>query len=170
MSTSPNSQLRPSPSKLPPATSPNSFAHILHCDLTTAKRLLFGPLIEISVGPEQKKWHIHHNLLSHHSPYFRENEFLNGEEKHLKDGKVELRDEDPTAFRILVKWLYQGRIEDVASLKKEQKWEYAYACQNLYMLCEKLGIRELKNQAIDQFRRGCYEYVLRICNLVVLAN
>lgn len=159
-STSLSSRQRPSPSKLPPSAAPSVIARKLQCDLTVAQRLLSGPLIEISVGAEQKRWHIHHNLLSRHSPYFREDDLVNGEEKRIRDGRVDLPNEDPNAFRILVKWLYQGRIQDVTSLKKEQKWDYAFACQNLYMLCEKLGMRELKNQAIDQFRRGCFEYAL----------
>lgn len=122
-----------------------------------AKRLLAGPLLEIVVGAEQKRWHLHHNLLRHHSRFFDENDVVNGEEKRIKDGKLELLDEDPNAFRLLVKWLYQGRIEDVSMMDRDKKWDYAFACQNLYMLCDRIGLQELKNQAIDQFRKGCYE-------------
>ena len=95
--------------------------------------------------------------MRHHSKYFDEDDLINGEERRIKDGKVELPEEDPGAFRILVKWLYQGQIDDVSNMDKDKKWEYAYACQNLYMLCERIGIQELKNRAIDQFRKGCYE-------------
>lgn len=143
-----------SPSKLPP--SPRARHDRFQSDLV-AKRLLSGPLLEISVGSEGKKWHIHHDLLRHHSSFFDENNLVDGEEKTIKDGKVDLTREDPNAFRILVKWLYQGQIEDVSKLDKDKKWDYAWACQNLYMLCEHIGIRELKNLAIDQFRKGCYE-------------
>ncbi len=149
-----SSQQKHSPSKLPP--SPRARRNGFQSDLA-AKRLLSGPLLEITVGSEGKKWHIHHNLLRHHSSFFDEDHLVNGEERRIKDGRVDLMDEDPTAFRVLVKWLYQGQIEDVSKLDKDKKWDYAFACQNLYMLCERIGIRELKNLAIDQFRKGCYE-------------
>ncbi|KAK5941983.1 hypothetical protein PMZ80_005934 [Knufia obscura] len=147
-------QQKHSPSKLPP--SPRARGDQFQSDLI-AKRLLSGPLLEITVGPEGKKWHVHHNLLRHHSSFFDEADLINGEEKKIKDGKVDLSEEDPKAFRILVKWLYQGQIEDVSKLDKDKKWDYAFACQNLYVLCEHIDIRELKNLAIDQFRKGCYE-------------
>lgn len=42
-------------------------------------------------------------------------------------------------------------------MSKEEKWEYAYTCQKLYLLCQTVGIEDLKNLAIDQFRKGCNE-------------
>lgn len=39
----------------------------------------------------------------------------------------------------------------------DKKWDYADRCQKMYVLCEKLELRELKNRAIDQFRKGCNE-------------
>lgn len=151
---SPSSQQKRSPSKLPP--SPKHSIHHFWSDLN-AKRLLCGPLLEITVGPDGKKWHIHHNLLRHHSSFFDQDSLVNGEEKRIKDGKLDLENEDPMAFRILVKWLYQGQIVDVSTMAENKKWDYAYACQKLYLLCEHIGIHDLKNLAIDQFRKGCYE-------------
>lgn len=82
---------------------------------------------------------------------------INGEHKHVKDGQLELPDEDIGAFELLVKWLYQGHIEDVSMMPTEHKWEYAETCQKLYLLCERIGLLPLKNMAIDQFRKGCHE-------------
>lgn len=149
-----NSQQKRSPSKLPP--SPKALDVATQSDPKT-KSLLAGPLLEVVVGSEQKRWHLHHNLLRYHSKFFEEDDVVIGEPERIRDGKVELPDEDPAAFRILVKWLYQGHIDDVSTKIKDQKWDYAFACQNLYLLCDRLGIPELKNQAIDQFRKGCFE-------------
>jgi len=73
---------------------------------------------------------------------------------------VELLDDDPQAFELLVKWLYQGKIDRVSTMPMDKKWEYAYACQQLYVLCEKINLPLLKNLAIDEFRRGCHEAAL----------
>ena len=70
---------------------------------------------------------------------------------------MELADSEPAAFELLVKWLYQGKIDDVSDMPLERKWDYAEACQNLYLLCDKLQLPQLKNIAIDQFRKGCNE-------------
>ena len=70
---------------------------------------------------------------------------------------MDLFDDDPRAFELLVKWLYQGTIDDVSSMPIEKKWDHAFACQNLYILCERLNLPQLRNLAIDQFRRGCFE-------------
>lgn len=117
-------------------------------------RLLSGPLMDIYVGESRRHWSLHHNLLCHHSTYFGEH---NLEEGKKKGGKVELLDDDPRAFELLVKWLYQGKIDDVSDMPIEKKWDYADACQKLYVLCDKIRIPQLKNFAIDQFRKGCFE-------------
>ena len=70
---------------------------------------------------------------------------------------MELLEDDPVAFELLVKWLYQGKIDDVSTMSMEKKWDYAEACQKLYLLCEKIQLCEVKNIAIDQFRKGCHE-------------
>lgn len=167
--TSQTSRPKSSPRKLPP--SPRTRRN-LKSD-TFNQRLLSGPLVEIVVGPEKKRWHIHLNLLRHHSSYFNdsESEYINIEENGLEDGdfgrrhngahtaedhKLDLPDEDPAAFRLLVKWIYQGHIDDVSTFQSDQQWTYAYTCQNLYLLAHRLSMPALGNLAIDQFRHGCH--------------
>jgi hypothetical protein len=111
----------------------------------------------VCVGPNQRQWSLHQNLLCHHSPFFDEGFTVNGEHKNVRDGKLELLEEDPSAFELLVKWLYQGKIEDVSWKPKDVKWDYAFTCQKLYLLSNTFGLPELKNLAIDQFRKGCHE-------------
>lgn len=122
--------------------------------LTYDRRLLSGPLMDVCVGKNKRTWSLHRNLLSYHSAWFKEQI---KEEVKGKGGKVDLFDDDPRAFELLVKWLYQGRIDNVSAMSIDKKWDYAYACQQLYILCEKINLPQLKNIAIDQFRKGCYE-------------
>lgn len=78
-------------------------------------------------------------------------------QKGGKDVSVELFDDDPRAFELLVKWLYQGKIDNVSDMPMDKKWGFADACQQLYILCDKINLPQLKNLAIDQFRKGCNE-------------
>ena len=112
-------------------------------------------MIDIYVGASKRQWSLHRNILSYHSDYF-DKEVINTNEK-TGNGTIELLDEDPTAFELLVKWLYQGKIDDVSTLPLEKKWDHVEACQKLYILCHRLHMTELKNLAIDQFRKGCNE-------------
>lgn len=126
--------------------------------LTVAKlvrpRLLSGPMVDLYVGKSKRHWSLHRNLLCHHSTYFQEH-LSDSPEK--KGEELELLDCDTSAFELLVKWLYQGRIDDVSSMPADRKWDYADACQKLYVLCHKINMPQLKNFAIDQFRKGCFE-------------
>ena len=111
-------------------------------------------MVDIYVGESKRHWSLHRNLLCHHSTYF-ENHF--DDEPKKKGGKLELLEDDPSAFELLVKWLYQGKIDDVSTMPADKKWDYADACQKLYVLCDKVALPQLKNFAIDQFRKGCNE-------------
>ena len=117
-------------------------------------RLLSGSIMDVYVGKSKRHWSLHRELLCHHSTWFQKGS-NNGNRKD--EGKVELFDDDPRAFELLVKWLYQGKIDDVSDMPMDKKWDYADACQQLYILCEKIDLPLLKNLAIDQFRKGCFQ-------------
>ncbi|KAL9594782.1 MAG: hypothetical protein Q9219_006841 [cf. Caloplaca sp. 3 TL-2023] len=110
--------------------------------------------MDFYVGQEKSHWSLHRDLLCYHTPYFQERCSGKGKERN---GTVELEEEDPQAFQLFVKWLYQGKIDDVSDMPVEKKWEHADACQKLYILCDKVNMPQLKNIAIDQFRKGCHE-------------
>lgn len=123
------------------------------------KRLLAGPTVDIYVGGEKRHWSLHRNLLCHHSPYF-EHELVGHEvPKKTKGGenKLELPEDDPKGFELLVKWLYQGTLAEVDGLTDEEKYEYAVACFKLYLLCDKFDMTQLKNAAMDRYRRALHE-------------
>lgn len=112
-------------------------------------------MIDIYVGASKRHWALHRNILYHHSDYF-EKEATSANTKTGND-TIELLDDDPTAFELLVKWIYQGKIDDVSTIPIDEKWDHADACQKLYILCHRLHMTQLKNLAIDQFRKGCNE-------------
>ena len=110
--------------------------------------------MDIYVGKIKRKWSLHRNVLCHHSTWFQKKV---DDPIKKNDNYVELFDDDPKAFELVVKWMYQGKIDDVSRMHIDKKWDYAFACQQLYLLCEKIKLPQLKNLAIDQFRKGCYE-------------
>lgn len=121
--------------------------------------LLNGPTVDFYVGPERRQWSIHRNLLCHHSSYF-ETEFMGNEvpkaQKKSGEQRLDLPDEDPAGFELLVKWLYQGRLDEMINMTDEQKYDYSVACHKLYMLCDRFDL-PLKNEAMDRYRQGLQE-------------
>lgn len=118
-------------------------------------RLLSGPIVDVYVGPSRQHWSLHRNLLCHHSEYLT-HELLPNEIKQPTE--LNLLDDDPSGFELLVKWLYQGKIEDVSDIADPyRKYDYAVSCHRLYMLCDRFEMRQLKNIAIDQYRKGLGE-------------
>ncbi|KAI9655596.1 MAG: hypothetical protein M1821_005390 [Bathelium mastoideum] len=138
--------------------------------------LLSGPLVDVYVGKQKRHWALHRNLLCHASGYLAD-ELLTGKstpaldaaaKKRTLNGNVnglatdeetlELNSFDPAGFELFVKWLYQGRIDDVSTLSSDQqKYEHAVACHKLYLLCDRFEMPYLKNIAIDQYRKGLAE-------------
>jgi hypothetical protein len=130
---------------------------VVHRAKSIRHRLLSGPTVDIYVGSEKKHWSIHKNLLCHHSSYF-ETEFQGHEvpkkETVASHNTLELPDDDPRGFELLVKWLYQGHLEDVSHMTDEAKYDYAVACHKLYQLCDKFDMILVKNMAMDAYRRN----------------
>lgn len=124
------------------------------------KRLLSGPMVHVYVGPDRRHWSLHQKLMCHHSSYF-EMEFQSHEVPRSEanaDQTLDLPQDDPRGFELLVKWLYQGQLEDVSDIVgEERKYDYAVACHKLYMLCDKFDMIALKNIAMDQYRCGLHE-------------
>lgn len=122
---------------------------------TMRKRLLSGPIVDIYVGSSEKHWSLHKNLLCHHSSYF-ETEFQGHEVPKREDvaqhNRLKLPDDDPRGFELLVKWLYQGHLDDASHMSDEGKYDYAVACHKLYQLCDKFDMILLKNLAMDAYR------------------
>ena len=121
-------------------------------------RLLSGPLVDIYVGESKRHWALHRNLLCHHSEHLASILLPPNETKKKAENKLELLDDDPAGFELLVKWLYQGKLDDVSNLPDpNSKYDYAVSCHKLYLLCDRFEMPQLKNIAMDQYRKGLCE-------------
>jgi hypothetical protein len=129
------------------------------------ERLLSGPLIDFYVGEEKKHWALHRNLLLYHSDGIQAELSQSPEKiprsmaKTTQEGaRLDLPDIEPAGFEQLVKWLYQGNIDDVSQISDPQdKYAYAVACYNLHLLCDRFVMPKLKNVAMDQYRKSLNE-------------
>ena len=114
------------------------------------ERLLSGPTVEIYVGSQKRQWTLHQNLLIHHSSYC-EREF---QSQDYEKSKLDLPDDDPIGFELLVKWLYQGILNSSSDFSSDEaKYDHAVSCHKLWMLCDRFEMPKLKNLAMDTYRR-----------------
>lgn len=145
---------------LRPTLAHRLYSHRLHVRAKAKlqrDRLLSGSMIDIYVGESKRHWSLHRNLLCHHSESLEE-ELGGAADGGEKKDKLELPDYDPAGFELLVKWLYQGTLDDVSDLADaNQKYEYAVSCHKLYLLCDRFDMVQLKNVAMDQYRKGLNE-------------
>ncbi|KAJ4401253.1 hypothetical protein N0V91_008029 [Didymella pomorum] len=142
-----------------PALAHRLYSHRLHVRAKAKlqrDRLLSGPMIDIYVGDARRRWTLHRNLLCHHSETLEAE--LEGTGKADRKDALELPEHDPAGFELLVKWLYQGKLDDVSDIPDAtNKYEYAVHCHALYLLCDRFDMPQLKNVAMDQFRKGLNE-------------
>ncbi|OBT71523.1 hypothetical protein VF21_09686 [Pseudogymnoascus sp. 05NY08] len=110
----------------------------------------------IIVGVERKKWTIPTDLLCFHSGYFRS--ALKGGFAEAKTKTVELLEEQPAAFELVVEWLYTHAIG--ARLPNEDEEEQSAKIGRLldtWVLSEYLQMPKLQNIIIrlmsDQLTR-----------------
>ncbi|KAL5371764.1 hypothetical protein DPSP01_014026 [Paraphaeosphaeria sporulosa] len=119
----------------------------------TYAELLSGRMIDIYVGEGRRHWALHRNLLCHHSELLESE--LQGRNGKQRQDSLDLPDHDPAGFELLVKWLYQGKLDDVSDMPDaNQKYDYAVSCHKLYLLCDRFDMPQLKNVAMDQYRKG----------------
>jgi hypothetical protein len=146
------------------------------------ERLLSGPTVDIYVGIEKRHWRLHRNLLLYHSEFFQgemqkqvpanddassnalkdpsgnDSNSTDVPEALEESYKLNLPDDDPIGFELLVKWLYQGKLDDISDFPDPQeKYNFAVACHRLHLLCSRFNMPQLKNIAMDQYRRGLNE-------------
>jgi hypothetical protein len=143
---------------LRPALAHRLYSHRLHVRAKAKlqrDRLLSGPMIDIYVGEARRRWTLHRNLLCHHSEQLETELEGTGTGRGDRKEALELPEHDPAGFELLVKWLYQGKLDDVSDIPDAaQKFEYAVHCHALYLLCARFDMLQLKNVAMDQFRKG----------------
>ncbi|KAH7385258.1 hypothetical protein DE146DRAFT_621966 [Phaeosphaeria sp. MPI-PUGE-AT-0046c] len=119
-------------------------------------RLLSGPMIDVYVGAARRHWALHRNLLCHHSERLEAELEGDGTTTKRKE-TLELPAHDPAGFELLVKWLYQGKLDDVADMADAaHQYDYAVSCHKLYLVCDRLDMPQLKNVAMDQYRKGLH--------------
>lgn len=128
-----------------------------HMPAGTFAELLSGSMVDVFVGESKRHWSLHRNLLCHHSERL-EDELRASEHGGDRADRLELPNFDPAGFELLVKWLYQGRLDDVSDMADaNQKYDYAVSCHKLYLLCDRFDLTPLKNVAMDQYRKGLNE-------------
>ncbi|KAF1835098.1 hypothetical protein BDW02DRAFT_455322, partial [Decorospora gaudefroyi] len=66
-----------------------------------------GQLVTIAIGPEKIPYHIHKDVICHHSEYFRT--AYNGRWKEAEEG-VTLEDVEIEVFNFFVHWLYTQQL------------------------------------------------------------
>lgn len=101
-------------------------------------------MVNISVGPKRKKYHVHKDLLCNRSEYFRA--MFQGGYKETQTKEVFLVDEEASVMELFVTWIYGTTLRGPANVNENS------AYLGLLVLSEKFLIEQLHNECIDLIR------------------
>lgn len=109
---------------------------------------------DFQVGESKRRYSVHRNLLCHHSEALELE--LTGDGKKRPE-VIDLGDYPVEAFELFLRWIYTGKLDDVSDIfEPHDKYNYAVSNHGLYRLCERFDMPQLKNVAMDQYRRGLF--------------
>lgn len=99
------------------------------------------PTVSIRVGADKIVFIIHKGLLCEASPFFKAAFTLKFEE--YRTGTMSLPEDDVDTFNPFVRWLYSGNLA-------YDDGDCCFQLAKLYILADKLRVKELKNCVIDK--------------------
>ena len=99
-------------------------------------------MVDIYVGPERKKFHLHRDLLCERSEFFKAS-FM-GNFKEAAAEEMALPEDNVVSFELFVGWLYGG---SVISIPSDDEFP-AYV--DLVILSQKLCLEQLQNETTDR--------------------
>ena len=104
-------------------------------------------MVDIFVGAERTKFHLHRDLLCNRSDYFRA--CFVGDFKEAQQKELSLPEDNAESFELFVTWLYGTHLKKI-SLNDELPAYFGLA-----VLANKLCLEYLQNQAADHILRFC---------------
>ena len=121
-----------------------------------------GPIVSVQVGVEAENFLLHKGLLTDKCPAFFGAAFKGGFSE-AESSSIKLPEDDATAFRLFVDWLYCGTIpavpfrrewmgQSVKTMKSSGQLDAERPYHQLYYMAEKWLIYPLANHAIDFIR------------------
>ncbi|KAI4113537.1 MAG: hypothetical protein LQ338_008158 [Usnochroma carphineum] len=105
------------------------------------------PIMTLEVGPGKSLFHVHKSLICHVSPFF--DAAFNGAFKE-NCGSMQLAEDDPSIFEILVQWLYKRKLVTSPAARKNIMVYYS-ALVDVYLLADKYGMVPLKDFVVKCF-------------------
>lgn len=99
-------------------------------------------MVDIFVGAEQKRLHLHRDLLCNRSDYFKA--CFEGDFEEAQQQELFLPEDDVESFDLFVRWLYGALLENISS-------DYDLLVYlELVVLASKLCLEHLQNETMDQ--------------------
>jgi hypothetical protein len=104
-------------------------------------------MIELIVGPEEKLFRVHKNILCENIPYF--DKMFNSNFKEGQELKASFPEDTSESFDVLLGWVYFGKIRRISS--KDEPKTVLWNAFNVYSLGDKLCIEEFMDSVIDVY-------------------
>ena len=124
--------------------------------LTVLESCLVGDMIKVYVGRKSKRYAVHKTLLTKHK-WFREKIFYRYSD--LSRDSINLCEEDPQVFELLITWLYGRKLKKISTTDEDLAKKEAALYINAYLSACEWAIYDLQNALMDRLRvRQTCEY------------
>ncbi|KAF4626408.1 hypothetical protein G7Y89_g11753 [Cudoniella acicularis] len=110
---------------------------------------IFGTeMVDLFVGPEKKRFHVHKSVLCQRVPYFRamfESEFIEAQEN-----LATFPEDNAESFDVLLIWIYTGKLQQLRRDSVSNKWTWSPI--DFFQLAEKLCLPIVMDRTMDTMR------------------
>lgn len=110
--------------------------------------------IEVGAGTKKQTFHVHRDLISFYSGYFKA--ALKGGFAEAASGVIKLETEEPAVFEGFVKWLYTHKPR-TDKITHADNMQYYMQIVKLWIFADRRGVPLLMNEMIDLFHQSVVE-------------
>lgn len=115
--------------------------------------ILTEQMVDIYVGAERKKFHLHRELLCNRSDYFKG--WFEATIDEALEREIDMPEYNTKSFTLFTGWLYGGSLKSIGS-KDEMRTYFALA-----IFADKFFLEHLQNEAMDHILR--FHRTNRVC-------
>lgn len=113
-------------------------------------RLIQGPVATIYVGRDKVRFTVPMNLACHLCPFFRKR--FSDRAKEAEDAILDLPEDDPETFAMLLQWIYQDGIAPINLSEREEASSAMQTHLRLYLLASRFELPSLQNETMQHIR------------------
>jgi BTB/POZ domain len=109
-------------------------------------------MVDLYVGPQKDRFHVHKEVLCKKIPYFEK--MFKGEFKEATEDQATFPEDNPESFDLLLGWVYHNSIRPLVALREggiNSLSVNSWSIIKFYLLAEKFCLSQLQDQIFNEY-------------------